>query len=91
MKKTIVVAGAGRGLGNGVAEKFGGNDFRVILMARNEEHLKEYAADFSAKGIYIGTVQVTGAIGSNDFYAPKTIAEEFWKLYDRRETHEIVH
>ena len=214
MKKTIVVVGAGRGLGNGVAEKFGGNDFRVILMARSEEHLKEYAADFSAKGIevytqaadaadfdgfaqafrkvmesygtpdvlfynvgvtvadaevemttqtlveryavdvagayncvrlvdteefaekrgailvtggglalqpyagylplsmdkaalramvhalapvlkekgvYIGTVQVTGTIGSNDFYAPKTIAEEFWKLYDQRETHEIVH
>ena len=214
MKKTIVVVGAGRGLGNGVAEKFGSNDFRVILMARSEEHLKEYAADFAAKGIevytqaadaadfdafaqtfskvvetygtpdvlfytvgvtiadeevkmttqtlverytvdvagayncvrlvdteefaekkgailvtggglalqpyagylplsmdkaalramvhalapvlkekgvYIGTVQVTGTIGSNDFYAPKTIAEEFWKLYDLRETHEIVH
>ena len=43
------------------------------------------------KGIYIGTVQVTGTIGSNDFYAPKTIAEEFWKLYSARETNEIVH
>lgn len=214
MKKTIIVVGAGQGLGNGVAEKFGGNDFRVILMARSEEHLKEYAADFAAKGIevhtqaadaadfdafaqvfrkvveiygtpdvlfynvgvtvadaevemttqtlvdryavdvagayncvrlvdtkefaekqgailitggglalqpyagylplsmdkaalramvqalapvlkekgiYIGTVQVTGTIGSNDFYAPKTIAEEFWKLYSGRETNEIIH
>ena len=214
MKKTIVVVGAGKGLGNGVAEKFGSNDFRVILMARSEGHLKEYAADFAAKGIetytraadatdfdafgkafreivetygtpnvlfynvgitvadeevemttrtfteryaadvagayncvklvdtaefaekngailvtggglalqpyagylplsmdkaalramvqalapvlkekgvYIGTVQVTGTIGSNDYYAPKTLAEEFWKLYAQRETHEIVH
>ena len=214
MKKTIIVVGAGKGLGNGVAEKFGNNDFRVILMARNEEHLKEYAADFEAKGIevytraadvanfdtfaeafrevvktygtpdvlfynvgitvadeeikitaqtlvdryavdvagayncihlldteefankkgtilitggglalqpyagylplsmdkaalramvqaispvlkekgiYLGTVQVTGTIGSNDFYAPKTIAEEFWKLYTERETFENVH
>ncbi len=214
MKKTIVVIGAGKGLGNGVAEKFGNNDFRVILMARSEEHLKEYAADFEAKGIevytqaadvadfgafaetfrevvnahgipdvlfynvgitvadeeveisaqtlidryvadvagayncirladteefakkkgavlitggglalqpyagylplsmdkaalramvqalspvlkekgiYLGTVQVTGTIGSNDFYAPKTIAEEFWKLYTEQETSEIVH
>ena len=214
MKKTIIVVGAGKGLGNGVAEKFGSNDFRVILMARSEEHLKEYAADFEAKGIevhtqaadvadfdtfaeafsevvraygtpdvlfynvgitvadeevqisaktlvdrygvdvagaynciklvdteefagkngailltggglalqpyagylplsmdkaamramvqalapvlkekgiYLGTVQVTGTIGSNDFYAPKTIAEEFWKLYTERETSEIVH
>lgn len=214
MKKTIVVIGAGKGLGNGVAEKFGNNDFRVILMARSEEHLKEYAADFDSKGIevytqtadvanlgafakvfgevvktygtpdvlfynvgitvadeeveisaqtlldryvadvagayncirlvdteefaekkgailvtggglalqpyagylplsmdkaalramvqalspvlkekgiYLGTVQVTGTIGSNDFYAPKTIAEEFWKLYTEQETSEIVH
>lgn len=214
MKKTIVVVGAGKGLGNGVAEKFGNNDFRVILMARSKEHLKEYAADFKAKGIevytqtsdvaefdafgetfrevvktygtpdvlfynvgitvadedvkmsaqtlidryvvdvvgaynciklvdteefaskngailvtggglalqpyagylplsmdkaalramiqalspvfkekgiYIGTVQVTGTIGSNDFYAPNTIAEEFWKLYTEQETSEIVH
>ena len=214
MKKTIFVVGAGKGLGNGVAEKFAANDFRVVLMARSEEHLKEYAADFAAKGIevhtqaadvanldtfadtfrevvktygtpdvlfynvgitvadaevmisaqtlvdryavdvagaynciklvdteefaakkgsilvtggglalqpyagylplsmdkaalramvqalapvlkekgiYIGTVQVTGTIGSNDFYAPKTIAEEFWKLYTEQDTFEIVH
>ena len=214
MKKTICVVGAGKGLGNGVAEKFAGNDFRVVLMARSEAHLKEYAADFAAKGIevhtqaadvadfdafaqtfrkavetygtpdvlfynvgvtvadeevkmttqtlvdrymvdvagayncvrlvdtkefaekqgailvtggglalqpyagylplsmdkaalramvhaltpvlqekgvYIGTVQVTGTIGSNDFYAPKTIAEEFWALYSGREKNEIVH
>ena len=55
MKKTIVVIGAGKGLGNGVAEKFGNNDFRVILMSRSEEHLKEYAADFDAKGIEVYT------------------------------------
>ena len=214
MKKTIVIVGAGKGLGNGVAEKFGSNDFRVILIARNDEHLKEYAADFAAKGIevytqvadvanldafadtfrevvktygtpdvlfynvgvtvadeeikmttqtlidryvvdvagaynciklvdteefaakngailvtggglalqpyagylplsmdkaalramvqalapvlkekgiYLGTVQVTGTIGSNDFYAPSTIAEEFWKLYTEQETPEIIH
>ena len=214
MKKTIVVVGAGKGLGNGVAEKFGSNDFRVILMSRSEEHLKEYANDFTAKGIevytqaadvsdfdafaeafgnvvetygipdvlfynvgvtvadesaeisaktlvqryavdvagayncirlldteefaekngavlvtggglalqpyagylplsmdkaalramvqalspvlkekgiYIGTVQVTGVIGSNEHFAPNTIAEEFWKLYTKRETNEIVY
>ena len=214
MKKTIFVVGAGKGLGNGVAEKFAANDFRVVLMARSEDHLKEYAADFAAKGIevhtqaadvanldafadtfrevvktygtpdvlfynvgitvadeevkmttqtlvdryvvdvagaynciklvdtedfaakkgailvtggglalqpyagylplsmdkaalramvqalapvlkekgiYLGTVQVTGTIGSNDFYAPSTIAEEFWKLFTERDTFEIVH
>lgn len=45
----------------------------------------------NAKGIYIGTVQVTGAIGSNEYFAPKTIAEKFWKLYSKRETNEIVY
>lgn len=214
MKKTILVVGAGKGLGNGVAEKFGSNDFRVILMARSEDHLKKYAAYFAAKGIevytqaadvanlnafadtfrevvktygtpnvlfynvgitvadeeiemttqtlvdryvvdvagaynciklvdtedfaakkgailvtggglalqpyagylplsmdkaalramvqalapvlkekgvYLGTVQVTGTIGSDDFYAPSMIAEEFWKLYTEQNTFEIVH
>ena len=43
------------------------------------------------KGIYMGTVQVTQTIGSNEQYAPKTIAEEFWKLYTGQETNEIVY
>ena len=214
MKKTIIVVGAGKGLGNGVAEKFGSEDFRVILMARSEAHLKEYATDFAAKGIevytqvadvadfgafvqafnnvvetygtpdvlfynvgvtvadaevemtvqtlvdrymvdvagaynciqlvntaefakkngailvtggglalhpyagylplsmdkaalramvqalvpvlaekgiYLGTVQVTETIGSNEHFAPKRIAEEFWKLYSDRDKNEIIY
>lgn len=214
MKKTIVVVGAGKGLGNAVAEKFGENDFRVVLMARNGERLREYAEAFAAKGIevythpadasdfagftaafqdvtelygmpdvlfynvgittpddsaamnaetlmdryaidvagayncvrlvdtpefaekkgailvtggglalqpyagylplsmdkaalramvqalspvlrekgiYIGTVQVTQTIGSTEHYAPHAIAEEFWKLYQARETSEMIY
>ena len=55
MKKTIFVLGAGNGCGNRVAEKFGKNDFRVILMARNEEHLAAYEAEFKEKGIEVYT------------------------------------
>jgi short-subunit dehydrogenase len=51
MKKTIVVVGAGKGLGNHVAKKFGKNDFRVVLMARNEKSLKEYEEEFATEGI----------------------------------------
>jgi len=214
MKKLLVVIGAGKGLGNGVAEKFAENGFRVVLMARNEKRLNEYVADFTAKGmeafaqkadvtdtddfakqfgqvvetygtpdavfynvgitvpdadcemnaktmadryradvigayntvhlldteafakkngailvtggglalqpyaeylplsmdkaalramvqalspvllakgIYIGTVQVTGVIGSNEHFAPKRIAEEFWNLYSERKTAEIIY
>ncbi len=214
MKKTILAVGAGKGLGNAVAEKFGSNDFRVILMARSAQRLEKYAADMTSKGmevytqaadvtdfegfantfkgvvetfgmpdvlfynvgittadaeveisartlmeryeadvagayncirlvdteefaskkgtvlitggglslqpdagylplsmdkaalramvlalspvlkekgIHIGTVQITGTIGSSEFYAPGSIAEEFWKLYSERETAEIIH
>ena len=43
------------------------------------------------KGIYIGTVQVTGVIGSNEKFLPKNIAEKFWELYSNRETNEIIY
>lgn len=55
MKKTIFVLGAGNGCGNRVAEKFGKNDFRVILMVRNAEHLAAYEAEFKEKGIEVYT------------------------------------
>ena len=41
-KKTIVVVGAGKGLGNAVARLFGENDFRVILISRNLDRLNGY-------------------------------------------------
>ena len=50
-KKTIVVVGAGAGLGNHIAEEFGKKGFRVVLMARREEKLHEYVAEMNAKGI----------------------------------------
>lgn len=45
----------------------------------------------NAKGIYIGTIQITGVIGSNEKFAPKNIAEEFYELYDKRETNEVIY
>lgn len=50
-KKTIVVVGAGQGLGNHVAKKFGREGFRVVLMARNGESLKTYQREFAGEGI----------------------------------------
>ena len=46
--KTIFVVGAGKGVGNHVARAFGEKGFRVVLMARNEEHLREYQQEFEA-------------------------------------------
>ena len=50
-KKTIVVVGAGPGLGNHIAEEFGRNGFRAILMARSEEKLQEYVSQMKSSGI----------------------------------------
>lgn len=43
------------------------------------------------KGIFLGTVQVTGTIGSNEHFAPAAIAEIYWKMYTERNTHEIIY
>jgi short-subunit dehydrogenase len=48
--KTAVIVGAGKGMGNSIAEKFAENDFRIVLIARNEESLKEYVDEFDKKG-----------------------------------------
>ena len=50
MKKTLIVIGAGKGLGNAVAKEFAAHDFRAVLVARNEERLKEYVEEFRQLG-----------------------------------------
>lgn len=51
MSKTAVIVGAGPGLGNHIAEKFGCQGFRVVLLARREEELRRYQAELEEKGI----------------------------------------
>jgi short-subunit dehydrogenase len=60
MKRTIIIVGAGKGLGNHIAKKFGQQDFRVVLMARNENSLREYEEEFNNAGIEVH-VQVMDA------------------------------
>ena len=50
-KKNIVIAGAGPGMGNHIAEVFGRHGFQVFLLARNRKHLTEYEEQFRGKGI----------------------------------------
>lgn len=68
--KTIVVVGAGQGLGNHVAKRFGKEGFRVILMARNEQALKGYEQKFAAEGIEVYTHAVDAA-------SPETLRKLF--------------
>lgn len=55
--KTLILVGAGKGLGNAVAREFASHEFRVVLISRSEAHLKEYAEEFRSEGIetYIKT------------------------------------
>ena len=50
-KKTIVIVGAGKGMGNHIAEELGRNGFQVVLMARNQASLDGYVKEFADKGI----------------------------------------
>ncbi|KUP25925.1 SDR family NAD(P)-dependent oxidoreductase [Paenibacillus sp. DMB5] len=50
-KKLIVVVGAGPGVGNHVAKKFGVNNFRVVLVSRNQDTLNQYVKELSSEGI----------------------------------------
>lgn len=51
MKKTIAIVGAGPGLGNHIARKFGTEGFKVILMARNATKLAHYVTELTSEGI----------------------------------------
>lgn len=50
-KKTIAVLGAGPGLGNHIGKEFGNHGFRVVLMARREDALKNYVKELEKVGI----------------------------------------
>ncbi|MDD3417734.1 MAG: SDR family NAD(P)-dependent oxidoreductase [Lachnospiraceae bacterium] len=75
MKKTIFVVGAGKGLGNAVAKKFGQNDFKVVLMSRNAENLESYKAEFEAEGLE-AEILVADAVDGRQFAAALNKAKE---------------
>jgi NAD(P)-dependent dehydrogenase (short-subunit alcohol dehydrogenase family) len=70
MKKTIIVVGAGKGLGNAIAKKFGKNDFRVVLIARSADSLNKYKSEFIAEGIEVFTHVA-------DVAKPETLTDAF--------------
>lgn len=49
-KKTVVIVGAGKGMGNHIAKEFAEHDFRIVLMARNQDSLDSYVKEFEANG-----------------------------------------
>lgn len=48
--RTLVVIGAGPGLGMGIARRFGREGYRIALIARSRARLDEYAAQLAGEG-----------------------------------------
>lgn len=71
MAKTIVIAGAGPGLGNGIAKKFGAEGYRVALIARNHERLEQAASALRDQGIDAAAFpgDLTDEIGLKDVFS----------------------
>ena len=55
VKRTLILVGAGKGLGNAIAREFASHDFRVALIARSKEHLQQYEEEFKKEGIEVYT------------------------------------
>lgn len=51
MKKTLVIIGAGKGLGLSIAKRFGRENFQVALVARNEKKLQDMVQELGEAGI----------------------------------------
>lgn len=49
--ETMVIVGAGKGLGLSLAKRFGRENFRIALIARNEQKLKSLVAELKDSGI----------------------------------------
>ena len=77
MKKTIVIVGAGKGLGNAVGRQFGRNGYRVALLARSEESLRAYETEFGAEGIEVYTHVADAAEGDSLRAALDWVQQEF--------------
>lgn len=83
MKKNIVVVGAGKGLGNAVAKRFGKSGFRVILIARNVGNLNAYKEEFEKEGIET-------FIYSADCEKPQTLESAFTGTFIKSESGNVT-
>ena len=83
MNKTIVIVGAGPGLGLSIARQFGKNGFSVALIARGKDSLDQLVSDLAEQNI-----EACGFVG--DVRNEQSIAEAFKAVRARFDNIEII-
>ncbi|HNE50709.1 MAG TPA: SDR family NAD(P)-dependent oxidoreductase [Chitinophagales bacterium] len=79
MRKVAVIIGAGPGIGQAVAEKFGTEGFSVALISRKKEKLEAICKDLTDKGI--DAIAIVGDAGDTD--SMKDAFNQIWEHWDR--------
>lgn len=95
--KLIVIIGAGPGISQGVARKFGKEGCKIALVARSESKLKGFVSvkdileqdwetmksnlDISVGGFFNLMKAILPYCMANN---PGAIAEQFWKLFNQK-------
>ena len=74
--KTIVIAGAGPGLGLSIARRFGGQGFNVALIARNADKLSTLVKELKA-------LKIEAAAFPADLYNKEQLITAFQDIRDR--------
>lgn len=74
--KTIVIVGAGPGLGMAIGQKFGQNGFQVALVSRHQDKLDNLAAQLKSEGI-----EASGFAA--DLYNPEQLTQAFDQIKEK--------
>jgi short-subunit dehydrogenase len=80
-KKTLVIIGAGPGIGLAIAKKFGGEGFRIALVSRNENMLDLMVAQLSGLAIEAKSF-VTDITDHSNFSKALREIKAFYKTID---------
>jgi len=69
-------------------------NFEYACMSMDKAALRSLAqmlnVELKDKGIFVGIVQIMGVVGSSEHFAPKNIADAYWKLYTERNSFEYI-
>ncbi|TFJ91703.1 acetoin reductase [Lentibacillus salicampi] len=80
LDRVAVITGSAQGLGKGIAEKLGGQGYKVVLSDINEEVLKETLEEFKGKNFEVSALVADVTKQEDHDSLVKHAVEEFGKL-----------